>query len=154
MKRATARAQLDACIDKYSPAVARQARAAFALLRRRLPAATVLVYDNYNALAIGFGPDERTSAIVFSLTLYPRWVSLFFAKGAGLPDPHRRLQGSGSTVRHVVLDTNDVLDDPQVKALMREALERAGVTLQGKARGEIIIKSIAAKQRPRRPAPS
>ena len=53
----------------------------------------MLVYDNYNALAIGFGPSEKTSKIVFSLALYPRWVSLFFAKGKGLPDPREAAAG-------------------------------------------------------------
>jgi hypothetical protein len=151
-KAATPRAALDGFIDKYSPDVARRARAAFAKLRKRLPAASVLVYDNYNALAIGFGPGERTSDVVFSLALYPRWVSLFFAKGVGLPDPQRRLKGSGSVVRHIVLETTDVLDDPQVRTLMEHALERAGTKLDNGRPGPIIIKSVSAKQRPRRPA--
>jgi hypothetical protein len=150
-KAATPGAALDGFIDKYSPEIARQARAAFAKMRRLLPAATVLVYDNYNALAIGFGPGERTSDIVFSLVLYPRWVSLFFAKGVGLPDPHRRLKGSGSVVRHIVLETTDVLDDPQVRALMQHALERAGTNLDVGQPGPIVIKSVSAKQRARRP---
>jgi hypothetical protein len=47
MKVVTPRAQLDEFIDKYSPEVAKHARAAFAAMRRRLPAAHVLVYDNY-----------------------------------------------------------------------------------------------------------
>src|SRR5262249_4086924 len=95
-RETTPRAQLDAFIDRYSAEVAKQGRTAFAKMRKLLPAGTVLVYDNYNALAIGFGPGEQSSKIVFSIALYPRWVSLFFAKGVGLPDPHRLLKGSGS----------------------------------------------------------
>ena len=152
MKKVAPRAQLDAFIDRYSLEVARRARAAFAVMRRRLPAAQVLVYDNYNALAIGFGPSERTSEIVFSLALYPRWVSLFFAKGKGLPDPHKRLQGNGSVVRHVVLANAKTLDEPAVRELMKRALESAGTTFSEGKRGAVIIKSVSAKQRPRRPA--
>ena len=91
---ATAQAQLDAFIAKYSPDVAKLGRAAIVRMRKLLPAAQVLVYDNYNALAVGFGPSERTSEIVFSIAMYPRWVSLFFAKGVGLPDPHQRLRAA------------------------------------------------------------
>jgi hypothetical protein len=40
---------------------------ALAKMRARLPGAVELVYDNYNALAIGFGPTERTSEAVFSI---------------------------------------------------------------------------------------
>jgi Domain of unknown function (DU1801) len=152
MKTVTPRAQLDEFIDKYSPEVAKHARAAFAAMRRRLPAAHVLVYDNYNALAIGFGATQRPSEIVFSLALYPRWVSLFFAKGKGLPDPHKRLQGGGSVVRHVVLEGAKTLDEPAIRELMTQALQRAGTTLSKGKRGALIIKSISAKQRPRRPA--
>ena len=100
---ATAKAQLDAFISKYSPDVAKLGRAAIGRMRKLLPAAYALVYDNYNALAVGFAPSARTSAAIFSIVLYPRWVSLFLLKGAGLPDPHKRLSGSGNVVRHVVL---------------------------------------------------
>ena len=87
----TPQAQLDRFIDKFSPDVAKLGRAAIARMRKFLPAAQVLVYDNYNALAVGFGPTDRSTDIVFSIAFYPRWVSLFFAKGVGLPDPHKRL---------------------------------------------------------------
>jgi hypothetical protein len=148
---ATAKAQLDGFIAKYSPQVAKLGRVAIARMRKLLPAAQVLVYDNYNALAVGFGPSERATDIVFSIAFYPRWVSLFFAKGAGLPDPHKRLKGSGSVFRHVVLTEVTVLDDPQIRALMQQALARSAASLQAGKRGAIVIKSISARQRPRRP---
>ena len=81
--------QLDAFLDKYTPPVATLARACLAKMRARLPGAVQLVYDNYNALAIGFGPSERASEAIFSIALYPRWVTLFFLQGAALPDPRR-----------------------------------------------------------------
>jgi hypothetical protein len=56
---ATAKAQLDGFVAKYSPEVAKLGRAAIARMRKLLRAAQVLVYDNYNALAVGFGPSER-----------------------------------------------------------------------------------------------
>lgn len=146
----SAKAQLDGLIAKYSPDVAKLAGAAIARMRKTLPAAQVLVYDNYNALAVGFGPSERPSEIVFSIAVYPRWVSLFFAKGVGLPDPHERLQGSGNVVRHVVLTELAVLDDPQIRELMKHALARSGTSLQAGKRGAIVIESISARQRPRR----
>jgi hypothetical protein len=146
----TPQAQLDRFIDKFSPDVAKLGRAAIARMRKFLPAAQVLVYDNYNALAVGFGPTDRSTDIVFSIAFYPRWVSLFFAKGVGLPDPHKRLQGSGNVVRHVVLTEISVLDDPQIRELMQQARARSGASLQTGKRGPIVIKSISARQRPRR----
>jgi hypothetical protein len=46
--------QLDTFIRRFDPAIRKLVRAARAKLRRRLPTAIELVYDNYNALAIGF----------------------------------------------------------------------------------------------------
>jgi len=62
-------------IGKYAPEIGTLARAAIARLRRQLPGAVELVYDNYNALVIGFGPSERASEAVVSIALYPRCVS-------------------------------------------------------------------------------
>ena len=77
---------------------------------------------------------------------------LFFFHGVGLPDPQKLLKGSGKTVRHIVLENASDLDKPAIKALMKLALERAGKPLDKKNRSRIIIKSVSAKQRPRRPA--
>ena len=142
--------QLDRFIARYSPDVARLTRQVLALMRRRLPGATELVYDNYNALAIGFGPGERSSEAVFSIAVYPRWVSLFFLQGARLHDPGKRLKGSGAQVRHIVIDNASMLNDPAVSALMDQALAGVGVSML-KGRRRTIVKSISAKQRPRRP---
>jgi len=112
---------------KYTPEIEAQAIAIRARMRELYPMALELVYDNYNALAIGYGPTERTSEAVFSIAVYPQWVSLFFLQGAGLPDPDRILRGSGNVAKHVVLQSLETLDSPGVQALMREAEARAKV---------------------------
>jgi hypothetical protein len=144
--------QLDGFIARYSPEVGALARAALAKMGARLPGAARLVYDNYNALVIGFGPTERASDAIFSIALYPRWVSLFFLQAAGLPDPDRLLQGSGKVARHIVLEDADDLDRPVVQRLIALALDGARVPLDGTGEGRLVIKSVSAKQRPRRPA--
>jgi len=52
-------AQIAAFLAKYDPAVAKEAKAARRALRKAMPTAHELVYDNYNALAIGYAPDDR-----------------------------------------------------------------------------------------------
>ena len=127
-------------------------RAILARMRQRYPTALELVYDNYNALAIGFGPTERTSEAIFSIAVYPQWVSLFFLQAnRGLPDPENRLRGDGNVVRYIRLAEAEVLDESAVKALMLEAESRAVVPFDPKGTRRLIIKSISAKQRPRRP---
>lgn len=144
--------QLAAFLAKFTPEVAAQAEAIRNVMRRRYPTALELVYDNYNALAIGYCPTERTSEVIFSVAVYPRWVTLFFFQGKGLPDPERRLQGSGNQVRHIRVDSLDLFDDPAVRALMDEAVARAAVPFDARSQHRLIIKSVSAKQRPRRPS--
>src|SRR5580704_14882912 len=114
-KEKTPKEQLDAFIDRFTPEVAKVARGAIARMRKLTPGAQELVYDNYNALAIGFSPTERASDGIFSIALYPPHASLFFLQGAKLPDPKKRLRGSGSVVRHVVLDAMTVFDEPAIR---------------------------------------
>jgi len=144
--------QLDTFLDKFTPEVAAHARAALRKMRARLPGATELVYDNYNALAIGFSPTERTSEAIFSIALYPRWVSLFFLQnGTRLHDPEAYLEGSGNQVRHIKLKSPGMIDDPAVQELIAQALELSGKKIDASQPRRLIIKSISAKQRPRRP---
>ena len=148
----SAEAQLTEFLSKFTPEIAAQAKKCLSKMRARLPGAWQLVYDNYNALAIGFGPSEKTSLAIFSIAVFPRWVSLFFLQGAGLVDPDKILKGSGNVARHVVLKSPDDLDLPAIKDLMALALRSANEPINPENKGELIIKSISAKQRPRRPA--
>jgi len=143
--------QLAGFLAKFDPKVAGVARAAIRKLRARLRGAELLVYDNYNALAVGFGPSQRASEAIVSIAVYPRWASLFFLQGKNLDDPAKLLKGQGSKVRHIVLKRAADLDTPGVRALLKQALERAAVPLDPAHRGQLAIRAVAAKQRPRRP---
>src|SRR5271169_4288642 len=158
LSQADAAQQLDSFLDKYDPEVAAFARRALAKMRRIVPGAIEMVYDNYNWLVIGFSPTERPSEAIFSLVLPPGRVTLCFLQGAGLPDPAKRLQGSGNVVRNIRLynmgePDAKVLDDSEVLALINVALNRAKVPMPVGARRKLIIRSVSARQRPRRPAP-
>lgn len=139
---------LQALIARFSPGIASVARGALTRLRKRFAGAHELVYDNYNALVIGFSTSDRGSGAVCSIALYPRRVRLFFADGASLPDPERRLEGSGAQVRSVVLESARTLEEPAVRALIDAAIARSGL-MRGKRR-PTVIQSVTKKQLPRR----
>lgn len=144
-------AELDTFIDKFTPDVAALTRALYAKMKARVPGATIMVYDNYNALAIGFGPNEKAGRAVLSLAVMPRWVTLCFLWGVGLPDPHALLRGSGNQVRHLRLHAPEAFDDPRVQELVVAALDRCKPPIDPGRDQRLIIKSVSAKQRPRRP---
>lgn len=144
------KSEIDAFLAKYDEPIVKLAQAVRKKLRARLPHAIELVYDNYNALVFGFGPTERAGDALFSIALYPRWVTLFFLHGASLRDPQKVLKGSGKIVRHVVLKDASDVDRPEIVALMEQALAKSDVPMSD-AKGRTVIKSISPKQRPRRP---
>jgi hypothetical protein len=139
-------------IATFDPAIRKLVRSARVSLRQRLPTAIELVYDNYNALVIGFGSTERASDAIVSLAIYARGVNLYFIEGAQLPDPHHVLKGSGNQGRFVRLDDAATLETPAIAILLSAAIQQAHPRLPTTGRGYTVIKSVSAKQRPRRPA--
>jgi hypothetical protein len=142
--------QLAGFIDKFTPEMAAIIRAARKSMRKLLPGAVEMVYDNYNFFVIGYGPTDRTSEAVFSLAAHASGLRLFFLQGANLPDPDRLLEGKGNKVRSVVLKAAADLKHPDLRALMAEACDRAKVPVRASSHHRLIIKSVSAKQRPRR----
>jgi hypothetical protein len=150
-KRPSPEQQLDTFIDRYAPNVAATARGALEKLRAQILGATEFVYDNYNALVIGFGPSERPSEAVISIALYPRWVNLYFIDGAMLPDPDKRLKGAGTRVRRIQVNDPTLLDEPAVRTLIKEAMRAADIPFKRTNGRRLVIRAIAPKQRARRP---
>ena len=147
---AATESQLDGFIDRFDPEIAERTRACRVALRARMPTANELVYDNYNALAIGYAPRERTSEAVVSLAVTPRGPALYFIHGASLPDPEGVLTGEGRKGRFVRLAGPATLEEPAVAALLDLALDRSEPPLATTGAGRTVIKSISARQRPRR----
>jgi hypothetical protein len=142
--------QLASFIAKFDPAVAKLIRTSRAAMRKRLPTAQELVYDNYNFFVIGYSSSERASDCVVSLAAGSNGVSLSFYHGATLPDPDGILLGSGVQNRFVRLESATTLTTPAVERLIAAALAQAKVPMPTSGKGALIIKSISAKQRPRR----
>jgi len=150
MRAASAQKQLAGFIAKFDPSMQRLIRAARKRMRAQLPTASELVYDNYNFFVIGYGPGPRASEAIFSLAAHARGLALCFLQGKGLPDPGGLLRGSGNVVRSIRLETEKVLDRPEVEALIEAALARAKVPLPRDGKHQLLIKAVSAKQRPRR----
>jgi hypothetical protein len=75
---------------------------------------------------------------------------LCFIHGAKLPDPHKLLLGSGNQTRFIRLESAAVLARPEVEALLAAATAIARSALSRAGRGKLIIRSVSAKQLPRR----
>ena len=142
--------QLAGFIAKFDPANARLIRALRAQLRKLLPTAVEIVYDNYNFFVIGYCATERPSDCILSLAAAANGVGLSFYHGASLPDPQKLLLGSGKQNRFVRLPDVKTLRSTGVRALIQAAVAQTKIPLPEKGGGHTIIKSLSVKQRPRR----
>ena len=147
---AEAERQLKSFIAKFEPKHQKLIRAVRKALRHRFPTAYELAYDNYNFFVIGYGSTERPSDAIVSMAAGANGVGLCFIHGAKLPDPHKLLLGSGNQTRFIRLESVDVLARPEVEALIVAAIARAKTPLPARGRDRLIIRSVSAKQRPRR----
>ena len=145
--------QLKGFIDKFEPKNQALIRAVRKMFRKRFPTANELVWDNYNFFVIGYSPTERPSDTFFSIAAGASGVGLAFYRGATLPDPHRILLGSGSQNRFIRIESVQTLANPDVDKLISAAIAQAKAPLRASGRGQLIIRSISAKQRPRRKPP-
>jgi hypothetical protein len=145
--------QLKSFIDKFDPENQALIRAVRKALRKRLPTANELAYDNFNFFVLGYCSTERPSDCIVSIAAGASGVGLSFYRGASLPDPHNVLLGSGSQNRFIRLESAQVLARPEVEELIAAAVALGKTPLSPNGAGKLIIRSISQKQRPRRRSP-
>jgi hypothetical protein len=152
-KMANASTQVSALISRYSPAVARQFRLARTRIREYFPRGYELIFENYNALGCGYSVTDRGSGVVVSVVAYPRWVTLFFFHGIDLTDPDGILEGGGARIRSIRLEPFSLLRSASVHDLILQATKRHQGDFAKAPRLATLVKSVATRRRPRRPAP-
>jgi hypothetical protein len=142
--------QVRAFIAKFEPRRQTLIRAVRKALRKRFPTAYELAYDNYNFFVLGYGPTERPSDCIVSMAAGANGVGLCFIRGASLPDPDKILLGSGNQTRFIRVESVEVLAHPEVEALIAGAAALAKTPMRTNGGVKLIIRSVSAKQRPRR----
>jgi len=147
--------QIASYFAEYAPSIAKLGKAVRAKLRARLPGLSelVYVYENQGSLVISYSPTEHGKDGVCSLAVYPDEVRVYFTQGAALAkvDPGKLLQGRAS-VRYVELKAAKDFDRAEIEVLTAAALKLAKVRLDATAKGSVIIRAEAQKQRAQRAA--
>ncbi len=147
---ANAEKQLTSFINKFEAKHRSLIRSVRKELRKRLPTANELAYDNYNFFVIGYGPTERPSDCIVSIAAAASGIGLCFLHGASLPDPDRILLGEGNQTRFIRLESASRLNRREVKVLLAAAVSQSKPPLPASGPGKLIIRSVSKKQRPRR----
>ena len=148
--RGSAEGQVKSFIAKFDPPNQKLIRAVRKALQKRFPTANELVWDNYNFFVIGYSSTERPSDSVGAIAAAANGVGFGFYRGSDVPDPHGILEGSGVQNRFIRLPSAGVLQRPEVKALFEAAEAQLKKPMSKSDKGKLFIRSISAKQRPRR----
>jgi len=146
---ASAEKQLAKFISKFDSKNQALIRSIRRALRKRLPTANELVWDNYNFFVIGYSATERPSDSVVSIAAAANGVGLSFYRGATLPDPQRILEGAGVQNRFIRLHSARTLERPEVEALIAAAVAQNRVPFEKSGRGKLLIRSVSKKQKSR-----
>ena len=113
------------------------------------PECNELIYDNYNALAFGWGLSDRLGDVFCSIACY-KSINFGFNRGHEISDPHKILLGNGNQYRYIKVSRLEDFPYPYIINLLHEAYVNALSRYKsGKnvIRSETIIKSISAKKR-------
>jgi hypothetical protein len=149
---ATAERQLAGFINKFDTRNAALIRSVRRVLRKRMPSANELIYDNYKFFVIGYCSTERPSDCIVSIAAAANGVGLSFYYGATLPDPQKLLLGNGGQNRFIRIDSAAVFKRAGIEALIAAAIAQAKKPLPQRGKGKLIIRLISKKQKPRRKA--
>src|SRR5882672_3380052 len=87
------------------------------------PKANELIYDNYNALAVGWSPTDRVGhtfcSIAVGRTSYN--VHFGFYWGSEIADPDKILIGGGNQYRYILVKNTKEFPKAYIKKLVKEA---------------------------------
>ena len=84
---------------------------------------TELLYKTY-AVSDVFSFTHRMREAFIHIAVYAKHVNLGFNQGSSLSDPKGILEGTGKSIRHIRIDSLEVLATPEVEKLIAAAVEQ------------------------------
>ena len=111
-----------------------------------------LIYDNYNALAVGWSPTDRVSHTFCSIAVgrTSKNIHFGFYWGSEISDPQKKLIGQGNQYRYLLVKNISEFPKTYIKKLLKEAHANSLAKVKDKSetvQGKTITKSISVKKR-------
>jgi hypothetical protein len=118
------------------------------------PATNELIYDNYNALAVGWSPTDRVghTFVSFACGRTSHNVHFGFYYGSRLKDPKKILLGQGNQYRYILFDSPETFPEAYMRRLMEEAYQYSLSKVKDQSQlcdGQTFFKSSSEKKRTR-----
>ena len=116
------------------------------------PDSNELIYDNYNALAVGWSPTDRVGHTFCSIAVgrTSKNIHFGFYWGSEIQDPEKKLIGQGNQYRYLLVKSISEFPKTYIKKLLKEAYANSMAKVKDKKQlmqGNTITKSISAKKR-------
>jgi hypothetical protein len=110
-----------------------------------------LIYDNYNALAIGWSPTDRVGHTFCSIAIgrTSKNIHFGFYWGSEISDPEKKLLGQGNQYRYILVKNISEFPKTYIKKLLKDAYANSMAKVKDKKQimqGNTITKSISAKK--------
>jgi hypothetical protein len=116
------------------------------------PDSNELIYDNYNALAVGWSPTDRVGHTFCSIAVgrTSKNIHFGFYWGSEISDPEHKLIGQGNQYRYLQVKSLSEFPKTYIKKLLKEAYANSMAKVKDKKqlmKGNTILKSISKKKR-------
>ena len=116
------------------------------------PNTNELIYDNYNALAIGWSPTDRVGHTFCSIAIgrTSKNVHFGFYWGNEISDPKKILIGNGKQYRYILVKNKKGFPKTYIKKLIKDAYMNSLAKVKDKKqiiKGATITKSISRVKR-------
>jgi len=85
------------------------------------PESNELIYDNYNALALGWSITDKLSHCFCTMALYTGHMHFGFYWGNEIDDPEKKLIGKGQQYRYIVLKSRADFPTRYIKKLVSDS---------------------------------
>ena len=123
------------------------------------PQTNELIYDNYNALAVGWSPTDRVGHTFCSIAVGRTSNNLHFGFywGSEISDPGKILLGEGNQYRYILVPDKNKFPKAYIKKLVKEAYANSLAKVKDKKQimsGVTIVKSVSAKKREKKVKPA
>ena len=116
------------------------------------PNCNELIYDNYNALAVGWSPTDRVGHTFCSIAVGRTSHNIHFGFywGSEISDPEKILLGRGNQYRYILVKNKNDFPKAYIKKLLKEAYANSLAKVKDKnqiIKGQTMVKSISEKKR-------
>lgn len=140
------------CLKPFPPEITERVLALREFIWDLYPTSNELIYDNYNAVAVGWSPTDRVGHIFCSLAVgrTSHNVHFGFYWGAELSDPEKMLIGEGNQYRYILVPDLKKFPKKYITRLVKEAYANSMKKVKDPKQvveGLTILKSVSAKKR-------